>query len=148
MPSLPDVYVRLVLQQEERTLAVLPLHGHVQQGLPVRHGVVDASAGPQQLSCDRVHAWETSRSARAQLSPVLHLLTTTHAPSQRQSQQFPLGITGLTPTERLSYNQVTSSTPSTAPSLLTDVCLQMPMAVAPPYLSIRPGPAQSGLGNP
>ena len=31
----PDVYVRLVLQEKERVLAVLPLHGHVQQGLPV-----------------------------------------------------------------------------------------------------------------
>lgn len=58
---LPDVYVCLVLQEEKCTLAVLPLHGHVQQGLPVRHGVVDAGPGAQQLGCDRVHAWDTNR---------------------------------------------------------------------------------------
>ena len=90
--SPPDVYVRLVLQEEEGALAVLPLHGHVQQGLPIRHGVIDASPGAQQLCCDRVHACKRDKPQLmlAQLLPLSQPLTTTNMPSRlRKASSFP-----------------------------------------------------------
>ena len=90
--SPPDVYVCLVLQEEEGALAVLPLHGHVQQGLPIRHGVIDASPRAQQLCCNRVHACKRDKPQLmpAQLLPLPQPLTTTNTPSRlRKASSFP-----------------------------------------------------------
>lgn len=90
-----------MLQEEEGTLAVLPLYGHVQQGLPIRHGVIDGGPRAQQLGCDRVHAWENSkpRLMVLNLSCFLHILQQ-HTHSQLlKASSFPLDITGFTLTE-------------------------------------------------
>lgn len=86
--SSPDVYVRLVLQEKERALAVLPLYGHVQQRLPVRHGVVDARPGAQQLGCDRVHACEISKPWLMHFPSSPASYCNKHTLSTSQSRQF------------------------------------------------------------
>lgn len=55
--TLPDIYICLVFQQEEGTLAVLSLDCHVQECLSTWHGVIDGGPRSQQLSCYGVHAW-------------------------------------------------------------------------------------------
>ena len=55
MTYLPDVDVSLVFQEEQSTLAVLSVDGHVEQGLTVGHGVVDGCPRTQELGCYGVH---------------------------------------------------------------------------------------------
>ena len=39
--TLPNIDVCLMLEKEEGALAVLPLDGHVKQGLSIGHSVID-----------------------------------------------------------------------------------------------------------
>lgn len=47
-----------MLEQEQGTLAVLSLDGHVKQGLSIGHSVIDRSTWAQQLSGYDVHTWQ------------------------------------------------------------------------------------------
>lgn len=58
LQGLPNINVSLVLQEEEGTLTVLSLDGHVQQCLSVGHSVVDRGPRAQQLSRYGVHPWQ------------------------------------------------------------------------------------------
>lgn len=52
---LPHINVCLMLKEEEGTLAVLSLDGHVKQGLAIGHGVINWCPWAQQLSRYGVH---------------------------------------------------------------------------------------------